>query len=130
MATFKSDKAQTGAPARYLHSGDVTEFVTYTTSAVLSAGDVVELCKVDAGARVVAIQLKATDTGMLVEVGDGLDPNRYLASITSDATLNIALANVGYEYTAADTIDLTIGTSATVTEAVVQAIVTVAYDGS
>jgi len=129
MATFKSDKAQAAVPARYLHAGDVTEHTTYTTSALLSAGDVVQLCKVDAGARVTAIQIKAADT-LAYAVGDGVDSNRYFETASVATTQNIALANLGYEYTAADTVDLIYASGAAVTAMAIQATVTVSYDGS
>ena len=129
MATYKSDKASASAPARYLHAGDVTEFATYTTSAVASSGDVVQMVKVDPGARVVSLVVKSDDT-LAYAVGDGIDPNRYFATASVAAgTNNIAMVNLGYEYSAADTIDIAVGTGSALTAQTFQAIVTVAYDG-
>jgi len=129
MATFKSDKAQAAVPARYLHTGAVTEVCTYTTSALLSAGDVVQLMKVDPGARVVAIQSKSSDN-LAYAIGDGVDSNRYFETASVSTTQNIALANIGYEYTAADTVDLIYASGAALTAQTIQAIVTVTYDGA
>ena len=128
MATFTSDKAVSTVPARYLHAGAVTEVCTYTHSALASSGDVLQLIKVDPGAIVTAIVVKSTDTAVKIEIGDGVDPNRYLATTAAGNTENVALVNLGYEYSAADTVDITFGTSAATTAAVVQAIVTVVYD--
>ncbi|HCO58910.1 MAG TPA: hypothetical protein DIT58_01855 [Porticoccaceae bacterium] len=128
MATLKSDKAQAAVSARYLHAGSVTEVCTYTTTATLSAGDVIQMMKVEPGAVVTGYQLKSTDGELTVALGDGLDPDRYLAATAAGSTLASPIVNLGYEYTASDTVDVLVGGSATGVANVMQAIITVTYD--
>lgn len=119
MATFTSDKAKTSAARRYSHRGLVIEFATYSGSATLSAGDVVQMVKVPAGARVENFTLSTntlttSSTGTL-SIGDGLNTDRYMASaqptytgVTHGAAKNHAAH--GYEYSADDTVDVRVAT--------------------
>lgn len=139
MATYKSDRAQTGVQARFIESGTVTEYAEYTGSATLSAGDVIQMVKVQAGARVTRIAyvgnvLDATTGTILVTVGDGLDVDRYDASVSLGTTVLFGLDSAGlftdYEYTADDTIDIKfadVGSSPTAVP-IVRMIVDFRYD--
>lgn len=120
MATLSSDKVATNLPRRSIHAGAFTEVAQFTGAAALSAGDVVQMVKVPAGARVVdlvyATNVLSQSVSAAISFGDGIDPNRYssaggLSNITG--VLGDGLANavtaVGYEYSADDTVDVTVG---------------------
>ena len=109
MATYTSDKAKSGVPARMIHAGVVAEVATYNTSGTLSSGDVIQMVKVQAGGRLVGYQLAQLDEGVEVQIGDGLDVDRYslTASVGGTAVLDqIRPVGMDYEYTADDTIDV------------------------
>jgi hypothetical protein len=119
MATFKSDKAQAAAARRYSHRGLVIEHATYSGSATLSAGDVIQMVKVPAGARVKDWSVSTNDLGSsstaTLRLGDGLDTERYFGSAQiSDGVTRIKTGAVGnhadhgYEYSADDTVDLVV----------------------
>jgi len=101
---------------------------TYTLAGTEATGDVVQMVSLPKGAIVDQhlSYLKWEDLGgtVTVEVGDGVDPNRYCsalamgtASTTSTTTFEEALGagtyGVEYEYTTADTVDLTLTTVTT-----------------
>ncbi len=54
MATLIADTAASGVMPRAIHAGLQTVYATYTTaSGTLSVGDIIQMCKIPDGARVV-----------------------------------------------------------------------------
>lgn len=116
MATLSSDKVTSNLPARLIHAGVYTECARFTGTTAFSAGDVVQMVRVPANARVVGIQLQtnliATTSAAVLTVGDGIDPNRYISA--TGTTIGSGFSNqssaLGYEYSADDTVDVTVST--------------------
>lgn len=109
MATYTSDKAGSTIPARMVHAGVVAEVASYNSTATLSVGDVIQMVKVQQGARLVGYQLSQLDEGVLVTLGDDIDVDRYSlsASVGGTAVLDqLRPAGVDYEYSADNTIDV------------------------
>lgn len=132
MATYTSDKTASTVQAR-ASLQTVTVVGTYTISAALAGGDVLQMVKVPAGATIIDLtystsaQIAATTTG---SIGDGGAAGRFVAAGTAlgAAALMARLsvpAGVGYTYTSEDTIDVTYSTLTTpTTGAVVKLAVT------
>ena len=55
----------------------------------------------------------AFSTGATLDVGDGGDDDRYTSTAVAVTTGRTAITLTGYEYTAADTIDITMNSTAT-----------------
>lgn len=108
MATLKGSKATSGVQARRLHAGVYAEEAVYTSSATMSAGDVIQMVKVQEGERVVDVMLASPTEPVLLSVGDGNDTDRYVstASVTTTIVRMTNQAGMGYEYTADDTVDI------------------------
>ena len=116
MATYTANRVASTIPAKYSPTEPVFEFSQYSGSATFSSGDVIQMLKVNAGARLVYGHVSTNEdtytTQTTYAIGDGVDTDRYFASATivpsSIARLpNLNTGNV-YEYTAADTIDVRI----------------------
>jgi len=125
MSTHTSTAAVTTVSARQT-IGVSSKTVSHTFSGTAaSAGDVVQMIKVAAGTTPLAIYIAggpATSTfGSTITVGDGIDPNRYLATTSASDGMTIvhcnALAGALYTYTADDTIDITISAIGSATAA-------------
>jgi len=90
--------------------------ISAATTGIASA-EVVQLFKVPQGAQVIAFfsnVVTVEDSTSTILVGDGVDPNRYL-NLTNMQTLGATpaiAANLGYVYTADDTIDATFSANA------------------
>lgn len=118
MATLTASAAQSTVPAKYQINGEVARFVTYTVSANLSAGDVIQMLKVPSGACVISLDLWTdqfgTSNATIGGVGDGNSAARYIGSTSTSSSLaaivSINPSAIGYSYSAEDTIDVTIGT--------------------
>lgn len=115
MATLSSDRIASNLPIREIHAGAFTEVAAYSGSAAFSAGDVVQMVNVPAGARVVDLKYQTNvlsdSVSAAFTIGDGLDPNRYVSAAglsTIGGNLDNRLTAFGYEYTADDTVDVTI----------------------
>ena len=133
MATFTSNRAKSTAPTRSVHAGSWSEYAEYTASATLAAGDVVQMGKVPARARLVDLavawnQLAVASTGsaVILNVGDGVLNNRYMSQLAASSTSVQRgiqdYVGMGYEYTVDDTIDIVhedLGVSALETSAAV-----------
>ena len=113
MATFTSNKAAAGVATRSLHAGPVVEVAVYTASASWSAGDVIQMVKVPAGAKVVDVTV--TSNTLVAsgaagwEIGDGIDTNRYAAGSGAATILETGIdlhTGLNYEYSAEDTVDV------------------------
>ena len=85
---------------------------TYNLAAALAAGDVIQMFKVPDGAKMLGGNVSVNIPGqgaMGFTVGDGIDPDRFVLSATaSTALVDFNSLAMDYEYTAADTIDITI----------------------
>lgn len=121
MATKTATAAASVAQAQYNVNGATVRNVEYTLNGVsFSAGDVIQMVKVPAGARIVDLTIAFDLLGAagvssytLTGIGDGNDADRYLVStsvVTSAVVRMAAPAGLGYSYSAEDTIDVTIGT--------------------
>lgn len=118
MATYTASAAQPGIQPRGLRVGLVARTVIYSVGASQAAGDVIQMCKVPAGATPVFMLVQGvTVSGSKVfKVGDGITPGRYIAagSISVGGFTQNFLGNgvnyVPYTYTTDDTIDITLST--------------------
>lgn len=94
-------------------TGYNTEVATWTKTVTANNGDVVEGLKVRKGWVIYDVTVKFAGTASAtVTVGDAGDADRFVSSTSTAADGMVRLNNaagVGYEYTADDTIDLTIG---------------------
>lgn len=122
MATITATAADSTAQAMFEVTGYVHRSVDFNLNGrTLSAGDVIQMCKVPAGARVMDMVLLVDNTGAagvqsytIGSIGDGNSAGRYLGTssvVTSLVTrLTPLVGGFGYSYSAEDTIDITIGT--------------------
>lgn len=137
MATKTASAAAAVVPALYNVVGATTRVVSYTANGTsLSAGDVIQLCRIPSSARIVDLALIFDNVGAagvssytITGVGDGNDDNRYMLSqsfVTSSVVRMSVPGGFGYSYSAEDTIDVTIGTvtSGTAATAVISLMVT------
>ena len=120
MATTQSARAAATVQVR----SDVGPFVicdsvTHALAANVTANDVIEMIKVPRGARILEVILTSTDLDTngsptwAMEVGDGGDTDRFIASTTIGQTggtvrLGTNVVGTNYQYTAEDTIDIKI----------------------
>jgi len=125
MATLTATAAQSTTPAKYTINGAITRVVDYalTGNPSLSTGDVIQMLRVPTGAVVLDVWFIADQLSggnYTVTVGDGLDADRYIATLSTGSTSSwtkMSIANaVGYSYSAEDTIDITVGTATTATQ--------------
>lgn len=121
MATITATAASTNVNPRVIHAG-LYSITGGPFTFAASAGDVVQMFKVPAGFTVREMRVVGSAASVVAyQVGDGLDPNRYISASTG-ATLATARMGSGlvadtsdYRYTANDTIDITIDTVASAT---------------
>lgn len=116
MATFTATAAQSTSPAHYIVNGDIVRNVEYTVPGVaFSAGDVVQMVRIPAGARIndMTFIISSTAQSHTVQIGDGNDAARYFASQSAVLVQAVRMSAAGgfaYSYSAEDTIDITIST--------------------
>lgn len=119
MATLTAGAAAAIAPAKAIHAGVNSVVGEYDLAASLSAGDVVQMVKVPAGARIVDghLNINCTGSALTISVGDGSDVDRYIASqsASADGVIRFNTAAMEYSYSAADTIDVTISAESSAT---------------
>lgn len=113
MAIFTASAAQAHAIAKSLRVGVVAQTVSFSLGAsqTLTAGDVIQMIKVPANARVVFLAASGGFGDVDFGVGDGLSTNRYLSSITRSTGQGLLMMNqpnVGYTYSVDDTIDIAV----------------------
>jgi len=119
MATLVGSKAASGVQPRGIHAGVNCQKSLYTTTATLSAGDVIQMVKIPDDAIVDYVAV-ASNVALGVKLGDGVSVERYLASADLvAATITTGNLGLGYKYEISDaasvfydTIDVTIGTVA------------------
>ncbi len=121
MATISEAAPTAGQPAAarapYILE-KVVDFAVIAAAVTIGTTDTVQVLKLPAYCHVIAagweiLTAETTNTTAQVELGDGVDPNRYVASATIAATAVSAPAAttsaLGWTYGAtADTIDLLI----------------------
>jgi len=118
MATKTSSKVGTGTPAKSISVGLVAVTAVYSVTASLSAGDVIQMVNVPAGATVVYAALGGIGTNQeaLIALGDGVDPDRYMGHLSMSANtaiprvLNFTSIAAPYTYSVDDTIDIDVST--------------------
>jgi len=114
MATRTAAAAQTAIQPKALRVGLVAVTSTFTVGAglSLSAGDVIQMVKVPAGATVVALSVGSNYSGdAAFTVGDGLVDNRYITLRSASVAMvpvYINAVRAPYTYSTDDTIDVDI----------------------
>ncbi len=111
MATITASKGQTGVMPKGLRVGLVAVTSVWSAGAALSAGDVIQMIKVPAGATPVYVAVSSGSGAATVNVGDGVSANRYLNSYAASATAPltpITSTFIPYTYSTDDTIDITV----------------------
>lgn len=121
MATKTAAAAQTTIQPKGLRVGLVAVTSTYSISAAgtsLSAGDVIQMIKVPAGATVVSLMVSSNYSGdAAFTVGDGLDDDRYISRRSASVAMLPVYVNTisaPYTYSTDDTIDIDV-TAASIT---------------
>jgi len=130
MATLISPLAASNSAFRPPGGGVIgVREATYTITAALALDDVIQMVPMAIGERAVGGQLiietdMDTSTGLVLAVGDGVDPDRYISASTVGRTGGVAewgagidtaaeAASYSYKYPAADTIDIKVTTAET-----------------
>lgn len=111
MATLTASRM--GYPARMQEKGVFCE-VSSITLAAAQIADIVNLCKVPAGATVIAVELvnAALGGGSTVSIGDGASATYYLNAQSTAAAARTASIALRKAYAADDTLKATIGGAA------------------
>ena len=113
MATFTASAADSTNPAMQLVNGAITRCIKYTHPVALSAGDVIQMCRVPMGAIVTSTGFgcSASAGAITVNVGDGNDTSAYAAAIvlsTTSVLIGTTFRGQGRSYSAEDTIDFVV----------------------
>lgn len=110
MATITSNRASAGTQPKAIRVGVVTDVAVYSLAASISTGDVLQMLKVPAGARVYDVAVHHVGTGGVGSciVGDGGDTDRYIdGASTASATIHRMNRPLDpYTYSVDDTIDI------------------------
>lgn len=132
MATLKADKAKDGAQPRAVHAGTNSVKFTYSVTANLSVGDVIQLAKIPHGAIIDGFTVWHTTGNIAFDIGDGGDGDRFIdsASVVTNGSVVFGVhaqtnvAGYGYQYNLSDdatdqfdTMDMTILVVTTATAA-------------
>lgn len=115
--TYYSNEITLGNPARNVEKGDFDVYGKFTLSAALAINDVIQMCKVQAGARVLNMEIYCDDLDtngtptITFDVGDDGDVNRFGEALTlpqAGGFLRGIQTKAGfcYQYTDDNTIDI------------------------
>lgn len=120
MATITTNKTTSTTVAKAVHAGSQVTSVIYSLAANASAGDLIQLVRVPAGAIVTDVQLTcglSTANAITANVGDTLNSARYIASVlmSNQGVLRATATGLPYSYSAATTVDLSITAITSVT---------------
>lgn len=101
MATLVASQAQSGIQPRAVHAGVNSVYSVYSLSATLSAGDIIQMCKLPDGARIVEVALTTTVNPLAAavpyNVGTSGDVDKYIINATLSASLVFRLnATAGF----------------------------------
>lgn len=113
MAVFTASAAQSTAIAFMSVNGTLDRVVSYTHPTALSAGDVIQMCKVPSGAIVLKTEpVVSVSAGVVTaNIGDGNDTSAYAAAVVMSAVQTFAampFRGPGRSYSAEDTVDFQI----------------------
>ena len=113
MATLTASAAQAGVQPKGLRVGLVGVRSTLSLGVSLSAGDVLQMCKIPAGTTPVYLQYGTNSPSLhlLFEIGDGIVAGRYRSMATYSLGQGMLVASIPvspYVYSADDTIDVVI----------------------
>lgn len=119
-STYTATNAGSGKQARG-GVGIVSATSKYTLTGALVQDDVIQMLKIPAGAVIQEVILSCTDLdtasspAIVLEVGDGDDPNRFIDASTIGQAGGLDRLGThgghGYQYAAADTIDVKVPTA-------------------
>lgn len=115
MATIDATGGS-GVQPKGLRVGLVAVTRTYSVSASLSVGDVIQMIKVPANATPVYVAMSSGSGQGVVDVGDGVSTNRYINGYLNSANALLITINrsfVPYTYSTDDTIDITVSAVST-----------------
>lgn len=131
MATITATAAQANQPAIMSVNRDITRVVQFSQVASLSAGDVIQMVKVPAGAIVSKVGLVwSLSAGVTtVNIGDGNDTSAYYATAVISGPIAAVVPTfrgIGRSYSAEDTIDIQVAV-VSATPASLQLTLTVTY---
>ena len=90
MATLVGSQAASGIQPRQVHTGVNSVCSTYSLTATLSAGDIIQMCKLPDGARIVGVTLGTNinpGDACLFNVGVRGDHDQFIASATCSANV-------------------------------------------
>jgi hypothetical protein len=120
MATKTGTKAVAGIQPKGTSVATYAQSSVYAVTASLSAGDVIQMCKVPARTQVIYLAVSGGSGSASINVGDGVDADRYITGLASTATTANTAINtlyVPYTYSTDDTIDITVSAVTTGTAA-------------
>lgn len=115
MATYTASSAAANVPAKYAINGDVSRIIDFTMTTALSAGDIIQMVKVPAGAQILScvlgmIDVPTTHSGVItVDIGDGNSASAIATGVVLSGTAvstTMRATGFGYSYSAEDTIDI------------------------
>lgn len=121
MATRFSNKALEGVPTKGFRPGGNTVVATWSVgvvsnASIASAGDIIRMVKVPAGATVTYVGVSGGSGTMIYTVGDTVAPARYINSLSGSAAQTLQLINtvyVPYTYSVDSYIDINVSTVST-----------------
>lgn len=112
MATKTSPQVAAGVQPKGLRVGLVAVTGIYSMNTTsLSAGDVIQMVKVPANATPVYVAVSGGNGAITIDVGDGIDDDRYCADLSASTGMTLKTINtvfVPYTYSTDDTIDITV----------------------
>ncbi len=115
--TYYSNEITAGNPARFVEKGNFCVYAKFSLSAALVINDVIQMCKVQTGERVLNIDTYSDDLdtnvapAITLDIGDDGDPDRFAEAVTvaqAGGFLRGIQTKAGfcYVYTADNTIDI------------------------
>lgn len=97
MATLVASAALSGVQPRAVHAGVNSVYSVYSLTATLSAGDIIQMCKLPDGARVVNTSLISNVNPFAMagvfNLGTRTDTDQFIMSATVSANLRFNLNN-------------------------------------
>ena len=116
MATWQTTAAEAEELVDVTQAGIVvTRIAKFVATAEMAIGSVIEMVRIPKGAIVTGIQIanSAFGTGALIDVGDVVDPDRFMDGVSVVAAGSKELfedgiiGNIFFKYEEEDTIDIT-----------------------